>query len=169
MADLQENLISDEELRKVKNREIADTYRRLQDPLFLSIQLALYEGQGDYRYLDKIQPNIESVTAEQIREAARTYLVPERRLVGHYFRKSGTQAEEIPPELADVPAEQRQAILGQLRQLRSFGDAEQLKAIVAQIEGQAGQAPPEMKPVVDLMIRTAKERLAELEGDGGEE
>ena len=169
VADLQENLIGEEELRKVKNREIADTYRRLQDPLFLSVQLALYEGQGDYRYLDNLQSNVEAVTAEQIREAARTYLVPERRLVGHYTRKAGTQAEEIPPELAEMPAEQRQAILGQLRQLRSFGDAEQLKAIVGQIEAQAGQAPPEMKPVVDLMIRTAKERLAELEGDGGEE
>ncbi|MEM1244944.1 MAG: pitrilysin family protein [Acidobacteriota bacterium] len=169
VADLQENLVSEEELRKVKNREIADTYRRLQDPLFLSIQLALYEGQGDYRYLDTLQTNVEAVTAEQIREAARTYLVPERRLVGHYTRKSGSKAEEVPPELTDVPAEQRQAILAQLRQLRSFGDAEQLQAIAEQIEAQAGQAPPEMKPVVELMLRTAKERLAELEGDGGEE
>ena len=45
------------------------------------------------------------------------YIVVEVDSYGHYFRKSGTQAEEIPPELANVPAEQRQAILGQLRQL----------------------------------------------------
>ncbi len=168
VRDLQENLVPEDELRKVKNRNVADAYRNLQDPFFLAVQLALYDGMGDYRYLDGIQTRIEAVTAEQVRDVARTYLRPERRLVGHYTRKAGTVAQEVPPELEALPADARQAVLGQLRQLKSLNDVATLNTVVTQMESQVDQVPADMKPVAELMLRTARERIAELEAEGGE-
>ncbi|HVS14085.1 MAG TPA: pitrilysin family protein [Thermoanaerobaculia bacterium] len=164
---LRDEPVGAEELTKVKNVIAADNYRRLQNPFFLMVQLAVYQGLGDWRVLNQEGAKLAAVTAEDVQRVAREYFARENRLVGHYTRKAGTAAEEVPPELADLPAEMRQGVTAQLRQIRAMDDLEALRQILAQAEGQAAQAPPEMQPVIELVLRALVERIAEL-SEGGE-
>ncbi len=169
IAGLQESAVPEAELEKVKNITAADTYRRLESPLFLMIQLALYEGLGDWTYLDTLAERTRAVTAADVQRVAQQYLVPERRLVGSYTRKAGTRAEELPPELEALPPEMRSGVQQQIEQLRSVEDVAQLEAILGQMDAQAGQVPEEMKGAFDLMKRVVEERIAELGSEGGEQ
>jgi predicted Zn-dependent peptidase len=166
IAELREQPVGAEELTKVKNVIAADLYRRLQNPFFLMIQLAVYEGLGDWRLLNEEGARLAAVTAEDVKRVADEYFPAENRLVGHYLRKAGTVAEELPPELAALPEEMRQGVMAQIRQLREVTDVGMLQQILAQAEGQASQAPPDMQPVVELMLRVLRERIAELSGGG---
>ncbi len=163
LAELQKTPVGDQELRRVKNGFLADTFRSLENPFFVMIQLALFEGQGDWTYLNTIADRTEAVTAEDVLRVANKYFEPQSRVVAHYYREEGTSAEPVPPELAALPAAQQQQILGQLKQLTGMTDVAQLQAIVGQVEGQADQVPDEMKPAMQFMARKIKERIAELE------
>ena len=44
--------------------------------------------------------------------------------------------------------------------------ATKLKEQLEQMRGQAAQVPPQMKPIFDLLLKRAEERLAELEKEG---
>ena len=46
---LQNEPVPAEELQKVKNRTLADSFRRLENPFFLMMQLLFYDGWGDWR------------------------------------------------------------------------------------------------------------------------
>ena len=168
IAELREETVGADELTKVKNVIAADSYRRLQNPFFLMIQLAVYDGLGDWRVLNQEGDKLAAVTAEDVKRVAESYFAPENRLVGHYLRKEGTVVEEVPPELAELPAEMRQGVMAQIRQIRQVEDADQLRQILGQAEAQAAQAPPEMKKVVDLMLRVLRERIEEL-SEGGDQ
>ena len=50
-----------------------------------------------------------------------------------------------------------------MARLTTATDAEKLKQMIAQMEGQSGQVPPQMKAVTDLILQKARERLSELE------
>lgn len=169
LAELQEKAVPEAELEKVKNITAADTFRRLESPLFLMIQLALYEGMGDWTYLDTLAERTRAVTAEDVQRVAKQYLVPEQRLVGSYTRKAGTQAEELPPELEALPPEMRQGVQQQIKQLRGMTDVAQLETILGQMDAQAAQVPEEMKGVLELMKKVVEERIAELGSEGGEQ
>jgi hypothetical protein len=163
IQQLRDQPVGAEELTKVKNVIAADNYRRLENPFFLMVQLAVYEGLGDWRVLNQEGAELAAVTAEDVQRVAKQYFARENRLVGHYTRKAGTAAEEVPPELTELPAEVRQGVMAQIRQIRALDDVAALQGFLGQVEAQSAQAPPEMKPVVDLMIRVLRERIAELE------
>jgi hypothetical protein len=82
--------------------------------------------------------------------------------VADYRRKAGTQAEEVPPELADLPPQVRQGVMAQIKQIQAIEDKAQLEGAISAIEQQAAQVPPEMKPAVDAILKAAKDRLATL-------
>lgn len=168
IADLRENPVGDEELRRVKNGLLADTFRSLENPFFVMIQLAFYEGLGDWTYLNTMAERTEAVTAEDVQRVAQTYFEPENRIVAHYTRKAGSVQQEIPEELRDLPPAARQQILGQLGQLQSMTDTGQLQTIRQQLEGQIGGAPEEFRPAMELMLRRLTERIEELERGGTE-
>jgi hypothetical protein len=173
IADLQQRPVTAEELTKVKNQTAADVFRSLENPFFLMIQLAVFDALGDRTYLDTLAERTAAVTAEDVQRVAREYFANENRVVGHYHRKAGTVVEEVPPELAELPAQMREGIQAQLRQIQSIEDPAQVRGILAQVEEQAGQVPAEMRAVLELMRRKLEERLAELEGtvanEGGEQ
>jgi hypothetical protein len=50
-----------------------------------------------------------------------------------------------------------------LARLALSADPDKLKQMIAQMESQSGQMPAEMKPATDLILKKARERLAELE------
>jgi len=151
-----------EELQKVKNQVVADAYRNLQNPFFLLIQLLFYEGWGDWNYLNTWADQTVAVTAEDVQRVATKYLTKENRTVATYLRKAGTAAEALPPELEGLPANVRQGIQAQIRQIREIDDPAQLEAALANMEQQRSGVPPELAGAFDLLVRTARERLEEL-------
>ena len=50
-----------------------------------------------------------------------------------------------------------------LKQIEDETDQERLRQGMAQMKNMAGQAPPEFKPGIDLLLKRAEERLAALE------
>jgi predicted Zn-dependent peptidase len=166
LAELQSTPVPPEELQKVKNVVTADTYRRLEDPFFLMIQLAFYDGMGDWTYLNTLAERTAAVTAEDVQRVANQYFARENRLVGHYTRKAGTVAEELPPAISALPDQMRQAVIAQLRQIRESEDVEALRGWLAQLEQQMGQVPPDMKGALEAMRDAIVRRIAELEKSG---
>jgi hypothetical protein len=68
------------------------------------------------------------------------------------------------PEVAALPAEARAMARQQLQQIAAETDAARLREGIAQLTAASGQVPPEMKPVFDLLLKRAQERLSVLEG-----
>ena len=160
---LQSEEVSAEELQKVKNRYKANAYRRLASPIAIAIQLMVYEGRGDWRYINDSPVRADAVTISDLQRVARDYLTKENRTVGVFLRKEGAKAED--PEIAALPAPAQPMVRQALQQIRAVSDPEQLRQMMAQMQQGAAQAPPEMKPAVDLILKRAQERLAALEGE----
>jgi len=161
-----------EELQKVKNQIAADAYRRLQSPFFLMLQLLFYEGLGDWEYLNAWSGDTLAVTEADVKRVAETYFAPENRAVAVYNRKAGSQAEEWPPWLAELPDQQQQMIKGQLRQLKQIQDPEQLEGILQMVQQQKGAVPAEMQKALGMMEKWIEDRIEQLregsDAEGGE-
>ena len=64
--------------------------------------------------------------------------------------------------MAALPAQAQPMVRQALKQLESVDDPAQLQGMIAQMQQAAGQAPPEMKPAIDLILKRATERLETL-------
>jgi predicted Zn-dependent peptidase len=157
---LQSEAVPPEELQKVKNRYKAFAYRRLSSPLYIGMQLLMYAGLGDWRYINTSAARVEAVTAEDLQRAAGQYLTEERRTVGIFLRKEGTGDED--PEVAALPPPAQPMVRQTLKQIEAVDEPAQLEQMIAQMQEAAGQAPPEMKPAIDLILKRAGERLEAL-------
>ncbi len=170
---LRDEPVPPQELQKVKNQIAADSYRRLENPFFLLLQLLFYDGWGDWRYLNDSSPKMMAVTAEDVQRVAKQYLTAENRTVADYRRKAGAQAAAVPPELADLPPQMRAGVMAQIQQIKALTDPQQLEQLIGAIEAQAAQVPPEMKKAVGAVLEAARTRLDELKAatagkDGGQ-
>jgi hypothetical protein len=155
--------VGEHELQKVKNRMAADAIRRLQSNFFLLLQLGYYEGLGDWEYINEAPRKLQAVTAADIQRAAKAYFNPTNRSVAIFTRKTGSAAEDVPPELAGVPEQVRKGVMQALKQFGAAKDPQQLQMIVGVLESQRGQASAEEKPALEYLLKKLKERLAELE------
>lgn len=81
-AKLAADGLTEEELRRSKNKIIGQKKISRQDPGHFAMNTMLNElyGQG-YKFIDEEDAHIEAVTLEQARAAARRYLVAERAVV----------------------------------------------------------------------------------------
>jgi predicted Zn-dependent peptidase len=159
---LRDEPVPAEELQKVKNRELADSFRRLQSPFFLLLQLLWYDGQGDWRYLNESAGRTLAVEAADVQRVVARYLTRENQTVATYLRKAGTAAEPVPPELAGLPDEMQKGVLAQLKQIRAAGDPGQLEQLLGTLEQQKAGVPAQWAPAFDLMEAAARERLEQL-------
>ena len=162
LARLQNEAVPADELAKVKNQIVAESYRNLESPFYLLLQLLFYDGWGNWKYLNQWSEKTLAVTAEDVQRVAKQYFTTENRTVASYQRKAGTAAEEIPAELAGLPPEMQQQVLSQLRQIRQIEDPAMLEQLLAGVEQQAGQVPPEVKPALDAIVEAAREQLEKL-------
>ncbi len=160
---LKKDLVPAEELQKVKNNFAAQTFRGLQQNFFILLQLMGNEGRGDWKEFNDGPKRIQAVTAEDVRRVAQTYLTKENRGVATYTRKPGAAAAPEDPALAAVPEQMRPMVKQTIGRLATLTDADKLKQMIAQMESQSGQMPPQMKPATDLILQRARERLTELE------
>jgi predicted Zn-dependent peptidase len=79
------------ELERVRNQVAASSIRRLQSNLGLAFQLAESESlRGDWRETFRMADRLRSVTPEDIRRVAATYLTAPRRTVATLVREEGS-------------------------------------------------------------------------------
>ncbi len=126
-------------------------------------QLMGNEGRGDWKEFNEGPKKIQAVTAEDVRRVAQTYLTKENRGVATYTRKPGAADAHEDPALAAVPEQMRPMVKQTLARLAASRDADKLRQMIAQMEGQSAQMPPQMKPATELILQKARERLTELE------
>jgi zinc protease len=81
---LQENLISNEELQRIKAQVLAsDVYQR-DSNFYQAMQLGTLETAGlGWQKADEYVPKINQVTAEQVRDVARKYLVEDHLSIAY--------------------------------------------------------------------------------------
>jgi predicted Zn-dependent peptidase len=164
LEKLKDEPLPAEELQKIKNQAKANAYRRLSSPFSIAIQLMIYDGFGDWRYINTYAEEVDRVTAADIQRTAREYFTKENRTVGVFLRKGGDAAADDDPELAALPAPAQAMARQQIARIKAETDPAKLREGLAQMEEAKSQVPPEMKPVLDLILKRAQERLAELEG-----
>ncbi len=161
IGKLQKETVGPEELQKVKNQYKANAFRRLSSPFSIMVQLLVYDGLGDWRYINTSPEKADAVTAADLQRVAKDYLTRENRTVGVFLRKEGARA--VDPEVAALPAPAQAMVKQSLAQIAAETDPAKLRDGIARLQQAAGQAPPEMKPALDLILKRAHERLAALE------
>ncbi len=81
---LQKELVSAEELERVKTQVTAEAVYQRDSMFYQAMQIGLLETVGlGWRRLDEYVDRIRRVSAEQVRQVARKYLIPERLTVAH--------------------------------------------------------------------------------------
>jgi predicted Zn-dependent peptidase len=150
-----------EELEKVKNNFAAGEYRRLTSTFGILYQLIFAEGMGDWREINEAGPKIQAVTTEDIQRVVRKYFTRENRAVAHYTRKAGAASDED-PDLAGLAADQKPMARQLANRIRETTDVEQLKAFLAQMQGQPPGTDPKRQQLQKIVIRKIEQRLAEL-------
>ena len=87
---LQREPLPEAELQKVKNQAKAGAYRRLYQPMSILQQLLVYDGLGDWRYINTSAAETDAVTAADVQRVAGKYLTADTRTVGVFRRKEST-------------------------------------------------------------------------------
>jgi peptidase M16-like protein len=164
MEKLKTDLVSADELQKVKNQAKANAYRRLSSPFSIAIQLMIYDGFGDWRYINTSAEEVDRVTAADIQRVAKQYFTKENRAVAVFLRKEGAAAADDDPDVSLLPAPAQAMARQQIAKIKAETDPAKLHEGIAQMEEAKAQVPPEMKPVFELILKRAQERLAALEG-----
>jgi predicted Zn-dependent peptidase len=165
LEKLEDEPLPAEELQKIKNQAKANAFRRLSSPFSIAIQLMIYDGFGDWRYINTYAEEVDRVTAADLQRAAKQYFTKENRTVGVFLRKPGDAAAAADdPEVAALPAPAQAMARQQIARIQAETDVAKLREGIAQMEQGKGQVPAEMKPVFDLILKRAQERLAALEG-----
>ena len=167
LAKIRDEPIPVRELQKVKNQITASSYRRLANGFFLLLQLLIYDGMGDWEYINEWAADTLAVTADDVRRVATTYFEPSNRAVANYARTEGTTPVVIPTELEGLPSEVQQQIMGQLDQIRAVDNVNMLTEMLDQLPAQREAAPPAFQQAFPLIEKTIQERIAELESGGG--
>ncbi|HEB78268.1 MAG TPA: insulinase family protein [Methylothermaceae bacterium] len=81
---LQQELVSEEELERVKTQVTADAIYERDSMFYQAMQLGLLETVGlGWQRLDEYVDRIRQISAEQVRQVARKYLIPENLTVAH--------------------------------------------------------------------------------------
>ncbi len=89
----QQEPITADELRRVKTRAIANSYRDLRRPRVIALRLAYYQGMGDWTHLNRGAEKILAVEVEDVRRVAASYFSPNNRTVGWFHRKAAAVAD----------------------------------------------------------------------------
>lgn len=164
LQKLKEEPVGDRELQKIKNQEMANSFRRLQSNFGLLVQLLFYDSLGDWRYLNESSARIQGVTPDDIQDVANRYFSENQRNVFVYVRKEGSAPDDA--LFVALPEELKPMVKSQLAQINQISDVEQLKQILAQSEQALEQAPAEARPAVEYLVHKISERIDQLSNGG---
>jgi hypothetical protein len=104
------------------------------------------------------------VTAEELQRVANTYLTKTGMNVLWYFRTEGTEED---PEMAALSGQAKAFAKQALAQIAQVENPDELEQGLTQMNAMKGQAPPELQPAIELIIKKANERLEELKAAAG--
>ena len=105
IAELQRELVPPLELEKVKNKLEASMAFSELSIVNKAINLCFYEGIDDLPLINREEEVYAAITAEELRRAAREYLVPARSCTVYYRAQTG-EGERLPlPRAAEVGVE----------------------------------------------------------------
>jgi predicted Zn-dependent peptidase len=166
LEQVKSDLVQERELQKVKNQNLADSFRRLQSNFFLMIQLAIYDSNDHWTYINEAPARLQAVTAEEIRDVARQYLIDEGQSVAWYQRKEGSVPGD--PVLSGLPPQMKAMVVQQLAQVEKETDVAKLQQALDQMQQAVGRVPAEMKPAFDLLARKIQERMDTLTSQKGD-
>ena len=76
VADVRKNGVSDRELQKARNQQLADLVRTLKTTQGVSRQLGYFETIGTYKDFDDYVHSVETATAADLQRCAEQYLKP---------------------------------------------------------------------------------------------
>jgi len=88
LVKLRDEPIPERELQKVKNQITASAYQRLASGFYLLLQLLVYDGLGDWQYINEWADSTLAVTAEDVKRVAGEYFDVDQRAVGFYDRNA---------------------------------------------------------------------------------
>ena len=159
---LQKEPVPADELQRAKNRYLASAYRQISSTFQLLFRYAVAEGLGSWRDADRIDREVQAVTAADLQRVAGQYLTRERRAVAIWTRKGGGAPED--PALAALPAEARAMAKQFASRLDGMTEPAQVQRMLERLDAMGGQAPPEMKPALDYVRAKAQAKLAQLSG-----
>lgn len=162
IAKLAQEPLPADELQSVKNRYLANTYRQITSNFFLMIRYGVAEGLHSWRDADRIDAEVQAVTAADVQRVAKAYFAKENRAVAVWTRKAGAAGED--PAVAALPAQAKGMVKQILGRIDGAKDTAEVQQILGRLEQMAGQTPPEMQPALDLIRSKAQARIAELSG-----
>jgi predicted Zn-dependent peptidase len=158
---LQKEPVGAEELQKVKNRYLTSSYRQISSNLQLGLRYAVSDGMGSWRDADRIDGQVQAVTAADVQRVAQKYFTKEARAVAIWTRKGGG-AEATDPALAALPPEAQGMVKSLLARIDGATDPAQVQRILDRLDTMGGQMPPEMKPALDIIRTKAQAKLDKL-------
>jgi len=163
---LKEAPLEDRELQKIKNKFMANSFRRLQNNFFLLFQLMLYDSYGNWRIINESVDKIQAVTAADIQKATQKYLTRENRNVATYTRR--TESDLADPVLAKFSPQVRGMLRQQLAAISKETDLEKLKNAVVQAEATLERVPEQVRPAIEYLKKKIEERIEQLESKEGD-
>jgi len=166
VALLQNELVTDDELQKVKNNVIADQYRGLQSNFFLMIQLGYMEALVGWEYINYSGDRLIEVTADDIQRVAKKYLTTKNSSVALYNRS--VDAQPVDAELAQFGPQELAMIKRALLELANL-PLDNLMEARQQMSMQASQVPEEMSAMFEYLLQKLDDRIAELASEEADE
>jgi len=160
---MQTELVDVNELQKVKNQYAANNFRAIQSNFGLMVQLLLRDNTRGWETINTDSARHQAVTPEDIRRVANTYFKPENRTIAIYYTKKKAEGAVEDPALAGL-SDQEKAQIGRMKGMLSQAKPEQLKAMLSQIDNQAGSAPAEKQNFFKVVKKMLEDRLKQLEG-----
>jgi predicted Zn-dependent peptidase len=154
--------VAPDELTSVKNRYLASTYRQLTSNFPLMLRYGVADGRGSWRDADRIDREVQAVTAADVQRVARNYLTRENRAVAVWTRKSGGEAED--PAVAALSPEAKEMVRHLLGRIKSATQPAEMEQLLSRMDQMMGSAPPEAKAAIDYVRSRAQARMSELSG-----
>jgi len=165
---LKKEPVPDQELQKVKNQYAANTFRGLQSNFGLMVQLLLRDNGRGWETINTDPARYQAVTPADIQRVAAKYFTTENRTVGIYYTKPKGAAAASPaapedPALAGLSDEEK-AQINRMRPMLMQAPLDKLKAILGQMEQQAGSVPADKQKGFQAMKKMVEDRIKQLEG-----
>lgn len=160
---LKKEPVGADELLSVKNRYLASTYRQLTNNFSIMLRYGRADGEANWRLADELDAAIQNVTPADVQRVANAYFSKENRAVAIWTRKGGSTPDD--PAVAALPENAKPMVRQMLGRIAAATDASQLTQMMTRLDTMGSQAPPEMKPALDLVRAKCEARIAQLNAD----
>jgi hypothetical protein len=148
----------------VTHRYPTRPWRMRAGNFFQLIRYGAAEAQGSWRDADRVDGEIQQVTAEDVQRVAKEYFTKENRAVAIWTRLASAEPED--PALAGLSPQGRQMVQRSLGRLDGMTEPGQVQEMLGRLDQMGDRLPPDMKPAMDYVRAKAQEKLTQLQKEG---